>query len=105
MSEDVVEKIDLLDVLLDHENKEPIQMMDEKGKVLEFEQVAIIPYKKQLYCILKPISEIKGVADDEAIVFRVCENEEGESIIRVEENEAVAMKIFMEYYDLLEESL
>ena len=71
MSEDVVEKIDLLDVLLDHENKEPIQMMDEKGKILEFEQVAIIPYKKQLYCILKPISEIKGVADDEAIVFRV----------------------------------
>jgi len=49
MSEDVVEKIDLLDVLLDHENKEPIQMMDEKGKILEFEQVAIIPYKKQLY--------------------------------------------------------
>ncbi len=105
MCEEAEEKIDLLDILLDQDNKEPIQMIGDKGKVLEFEQVAMIPHKKHLYCILKPISEIQGVADDEAIVFRVCVDEEGESVLRLEENEAVAMKVFMKYYDLLDEAL
>ena len=93
-----VKPIDILDVLLDQENKEPIVLMDEKGKQITFEQVAVIPYEvkkeKRLYCVLKPLDKIDGIADDEAIVFLVDQDAKGNSIIRVEEDEEVAIAVF-----------
>lgn len=103
-----LKQIDLLDVLLDQDNKEPIVLMDESGKQLTFEQVAVIPYEvrkeKRLYCVLKPLDKIEGIADDEAIVFLVDTDDEGNSIIRIEEDEEVAIAVFDKYYDLLEEA-
>ncbi len=107
--EQVQQNVDLLDVLLDQENKDPIVLMDEKGKQLTFEQVAVIPYgvedaNKSLYCVLKPMDKIDGIADDEAIVFLCDEDANGNTILRVEENEEVAIAVFDKYYDLLEEA-
>ena len=103
-----VEKIDLLDVLLDQDNKEPIVLMDENGKELTFEQVAVIPHEvkkeNRLYCVLKPLDKIEGIGEDEAIVFLVDTDKDGNSIIRVEEDEEVAIAVFDKYYDLLEEA-
>ncbi len=103
--EEEIVKVDLLDVLLDENNTAPIYMHDEKGKQLKFEQVAVIPYgEEDLYCILKPITKIPGIADDEAIVFKVEEDDKGEAVLRVEEKEEIAIAIFDQYYNLLEEN-
>ena len=103
-----IKPIDLLDVLLDQDNKEPIVLMDETGKQMAFEQVAVIPYEvrkeKRLYCVLKPLDKIEGIADDEAIVFLVDTDDEGNSVIKIEEDEEVAIAVFDKYYDLLEEA-
>ncbi len=100
--------IDILDVLLDQDNKDPIVLVDENGKQLTFEQVAVIPYEvrkeKRLYCVLKPLDKIEGIADDEAIVFVVDQDKDGNSIIKIEEDEEVAIAVFDKYYDLLEEA-
>ena len=100
--------VDLLDVLLDKNNKEPIVLMDEKGRQISFEQVAIIPYDindtKVLYVVLKPIDKIDGIADDEAVVFLVDQDKNGNTVLRVEEDEEVAIAVFDKYYDLLEEA-
>lgn len=106
---ETVEQVDLLDVLLDKDNKDPIVLMDEKGNQLTFEQVAIIPYgetedDKQLYVVLKPLDKIEGIEDDEAVVFLVDQDKNGNTILRVEENEEVAITVFDKYYDLLEEA-
>ncbi|MDE6302634.1 MAG: DUF1292 domain-containing protein [Clostridia bacterium] len=98
-------RVDLLDVLLDENNTAPIYMYDNNGRQLEFEQVAIIPLEEDLYCILKPLVELAGVADDEAIVFKVEEDENGESFLSVETDEKKATSVFSEYYDLVEEAL
>ncbi len=106
--ENNVKQVDLLDVLLDQDNKEPIVLMDENGKQMTFEQVAVIPYEvkkdKRLYCVLKPLDKIEGIADDEAIVFLVDTDDDGNSIIRIEEDEEIAIAVFDKYYDLLEEA-
>ena len=97
-------KVDLLDVLLDENNTAPIFMYDEKGRQLEFEQVAVIPQgEEELYCILKPITKLEGIADDEAIVFKVDLDDNGEAFLRVETDEQKAISIFDQYYTLLEE--
>ena len=99
-----IARVDLLDVLLDENNTAPIFMFDEKGRQLEFEQVAVIPYgEEDLYCILKPITKLEGIKDDEAIVFKVEEDKNGEAMLRVETNEQVAISIFDQYYNLVEE--
>lgn len=97
------EERSLMDLLLDEENSEPITLFDNKDKEVKFDQVAIIPLNDMLYAILKPIQEMEGVADDEAIVFAVIETDDGEAILNIETDEAIAMQVFEEYYKLLDE--
>lgn len=97
------EVVDILDLLLDEENSEPISLFDENDKEVKFEQVAIIPEGEKIYAILKPIDEMEGVADDEAIVFVVDYDSEGNSFLAVETNEEIAIKVFDKYYQLLDE--
>lgn len=104
-NEEEIVKVDLLDVLLDENNTAPIYMYDETGRQLKFEQVAVIPYgEEDLYCILKPLSKLDGIADDEAIVFKIDEDENGEAILRVEADEQIAISVFDQYYNLIEET-
>lgn len=95
---------DILDILLDKENQEPIALMDENGNTVNFQQVAIIPLDSTLYCVLKPIDEIEGIADDEAVVFCVDIDKIGRSFLRVEQDELKAIEVFERYYDLLAEA-
>ena len=96
--------MDILDVLLDENNKEPIVLMDDKGKKLSFEQIAVIPYNNKIYCVLKPIDKIENVQDDEAIVFYVDEKEGREPVLMVETDEKTAINVFDEYYNLLDQA-
>ena len=97
------EELDILDVLLDEDNEDPITLYDEYDKPVKFDQVAIIPLDEKLYAILKPNDEIEGVADDEAIVFAIEEGQNGETSLVVESDEPTAIKVFDQYYVLLDE--
>ena len=55
-----IQEVNLLDVLLDEDNDDPITVYDENDKPVRFDQVAIIPFKEKLYAILKPIDEMDG---------------------------------------------
>ena len=77
-------------------------LVDDKGKRLSFEQIAVIPYNDKLYAVLKPIDKIDNVADDEAIVFYVHEEQGKEPVLMVETDEKAAMDVFDEYYNLLD---
>lgn len=95
---------DLFDILFDENNEDPITLFDEDDKEISFDQVAIIPLEKQFYAILKPITEMEHVGEDEAIVFLIEEDEEGECILSIEQDEKVATAVFDEYYKLLEKA-
>ncbi len=99
------DEIDILDVLLDEENTAPIILVDENSRKLSFEQIAVIPYEGTLYCVLKPIDEIQHVGKDEAIVFKVIEEDGETPKLVVETDEKLAIEVFHQYYDLLEKSL
>ena len=103
--ENELQPVNIVDILLDEDNEEPILLMGEDGKQILFDQVAVIPYQVQgetrLYAILKPIDKIEGVEDDEAIVFYVDVRDEDDSLIRVEEDESIARAVFEKYYELL----
>ena len=104
-----VQPVDLLDILLDKENKDPITLMDEKGKQISFEQIAMIVHEvkkeKKLFAILKPVDKIEDLNNNDAIVFLVDQDKDGNTVLKIEEDEDVAIDVFDEYYDLLEEEM
>lgn len=107
VGKDLHKKLDLnlLDVLWDPDNKEPVTMIDEYGNQIEFEQVATIPYEKgdtsTTYCILKPLDEMEGVADDECIIFRVGVDKNNNTIVTMEEDEKIAREVYEIYLGML----
>lgn len=98
-----MEEKNLFDILTDPNNKEPIDLMAEDGVRVKFEQVAVVPYNGKLYCILKPLTHIDGIGDNDAMVFYIDVTGE-EPIITLEMDEDIAIKIFDKYYELLEEA-
>lgn len=94
---------DLFDILTDENNSDPINLFDENGKEVSFEQVAIVPLNNEIYAVLKPITDMPEIKDDEAIVFKLDKDAEGEIILVIEEDDKVGEKVFEEYYKLLDE--
>ena len=103
-TEKLEQEVGILDILLDEDNEDPITVYDENDKAINFDQVAIIPMDEKLYAILKPIDEMEGVADDEAIVFYINETGDGDATLEIETDESVAMRVFDEYYNLLDKA-
>ena len=94
---------DILDVILDENNTDALILQNEQGRQIRFEQVAVIPYNEKIYVILKPIDEIEGVEDDQAIVFLADETKRP-TVLIPENDEKTAVKVFDEYYNLVEEA-
>ncbi|MDD4210928.1 MAG: DUF1292 domain-containing protein [Clostridia bacterium] len=111
MGKEKVEKVDKvekearnpIEALLDAEDDQTIVLFDEQDNEVEFDQIALIPYKNKAYAILKPTKPMEGVADDEAIVFALIEDENGEDLLSIETDETIINAVFDEYYKLLEE--
>lgn len=96
--------MNILEKLLDEKNHDLIYFKnDETEEIYRFEQVAVLPYKENIYCILKPIDNMKNVKKDEAVVFYVAEEEEN-YVLKVETDELTSLRVFEIYYDLLEKS-
>lgn len=95
-------EVSQIEMLLDEKNTENIVLYDENNKETEFEQVAIIPVDDKIYAILKPVTEIAGVNEDEALVFAIEELDDEEVLVIVDDEEIVD-KVFNEYYALLKE--
>ena len=91
-----------IDKLFDEECNDNIILYDSDDKEVEFEQVAIIPIEDKVYAMLKPVSPMEGVGEDEAVVFELVEGEsEDEDMLVVVNDEAVVESVFEVYYDLL----
>lgn len=74
--ESIVEK------LFDENNDDIIELQQEDGKVLKFEQVAVVAYNSDYYAIMHPV-ELKK--DDEVVVFRLIEDDEDSMDLVIDE--------------------
>lgn len=64
--ESIVEK------LFDENNDDIIELEQEEGKVVKFEQIAVVAYNSEYYAILHPI-ELK---EEEVVIFKLIEDDE-----------------------------
>lgn len=92
-----------IEQILDPSNNENIFLFNEQQQAVEFEQIALIPYADEVYVILRPIDAFEDIKEDEAVVFKITEEENGEVYLDAEENEGIIDVIFDMYYKLYEE--
>jgi len=96
MSQNTIEKI------LDENNDENVILYDDDDNEIEFEQIALIPLDEDIYVILHPVDELEGLENDEALVFKVDE-ENKENGLEIVTNPKIIDKVFDEYYKLIQE--
>lgn len=64
--ESIVEK------LFDEKNNDVIELQQEDGSIVKFEQVAVVVYNSEYYAILHPI-ELKA---EEVVIFKLLDDDE-----------------------------
>ena len=72
------------------------------GEEVEFVEVAGIVHKGEFYAILQPVELLEGMEEDEALVFKVTRDEEGNDHFQIELDDEVITAVFEEYNRLLE---
>ena len=83
--------------------EELITLTSSDGDQVDFLEIAGIPMDGNFYTILKPVEVIEGMTEDDVLVFKVEETENGDSNFSLERDEEVLNKIYQEYLRLLDE--
>ena len=91
----------VIKVLLDENNNDNIILTFDNFEI-EFEQVALILVRNNSYAILRPITVMEGLDNDEGIVFLIDDIENNLILI---EDEEVIDEVYDIYFDLLDEKL
>lgn len=94
-------KVDLPDTT---EDAEIVVLTDDEGKDVEFEVAAGIDYQDGYYMVLVPKEKYDGIEEDEAIIFRVEEDENDPEYITYVpvEDESLLDALFAEYLKAVE---
>ncbi|GEM_PF-3063270 len=80
-----------------------VTLLDEDGKEYEFECLETFIHEDEKYIVLAAISELEGIEDDEAVVLKVVENEDGtDSYLPIESAEKL-QEIFQIYLQMVED--
>ncbi len=84
------------------ERDDIITLLSANGEEIEFIEIAGIAYHGSFYAILQPVELIEGMADDEALVFKVSRLENGEDKFEIELDDEIIDAVFKEYNRLLD---
>lgn len=98
-----MEEKSVFEKLFDPEDASNIVLYDENEKPVEFEQIAIIPIKEEVYAVLRPVEKMEGLDEDQAIVFLLDETNEGEEILNVVDDDETIDLVFDEYEKIFNE--
>ena len=98
-----MDEMNQIEKILDENNEDNIILYDDENNAVEFEQLAVIPMDDSVYVLLAPVTPMEGVGEDEAVVFVIEEDEDGEALLSLVIEDDVIDAVFGEYEALLEE--
>lgn len=82
-----------------------VVLLSETGEEIEFVEIAGIAHNGKFYAILQPVELIEGMEEDEALVFEVLDNGEGNSKFELCLDDDIIDAVFEEYNRLYDEML
>ena len=81
-----------------------ITLLSSNGEEIQFIEIAGIAHKGNFYAILQPVELIEGMAEDEALVFKVSRAENGEDKFEIVLDDEIINAVFETYNKLLDNS-
>ena len=87
-----------------YDNDDIIVLNSADGEEVEFVEIAGIAHAGNFYAILQPVELLEGMDDDEALVFRVTKDSDGNDNFEIELDDEVLDAVFSEYNRLLDEA-
>ena len=90
--------------ILDEEEDDIIILKSADGEEVEFVEIAGINLNGKFYAILQPVELLEGMDEDEALVFEVVTNADGDDSFNIELDDDIIDAVFAEYNKLLEEA-
>ncbi|MBP5357052.1 MAG: DUF1292 domain-containing protein [Clostridia bacterium] len=86
------EKVQLID------DDEIITLYDEENNPIDFYEVAVVEYNSELYAILQPCDEVEGIEEDEVVIFKIEEGDDGkDDMFTYIDDDDIADAVFEEY--------
>lgn len=86
----------------EYEDDDIVTLRTADGNEVDFIEIAGIAYNENFYAILQPVELLEGMADDEALVFKVSRTENGEDKFEIELDDEIIEAVFLEYNRLLD---
>ena len=86
-------------------NDDIITLLSATGEEVDFVEIAGIAHNHNFYAILQPVELIEGMEDDEALVFKVTRDENGNDKFEIELDNEIIDAVFEKYNELLNEYL
>ena len=90
------------DEIIEDENDDIITLVTPDGEEIEFQEIAGIAHGGDFYAIVQPVVLLEGMSEDEALVFKVTRNENGDDQFTIELDDEIITAVFNEYYKLLD---
>ena len=87
---------EIKDTVIDEED-DIIVLTGEDGTEREFYHIATIDYDEKWYIFLHPVEEMDDVAEDEALIFELKEDEDGNDLFTLLEDDDLINKVYAEY--------
>ena len=81
-----------------------ITLTSENNEEIDFVNIAQIVYQSKIYAILQPVELFDGMDEDEAFVFEVKTDEEGQNSFTIVTDDEIVDEVFSRYNQLLEEN-
>ena len=79
------------------EGDDIITLMSADGEEIDFIEIAGIAYNGNFYAILQPVELLEGMAEDEALVFQVERDNEGNDKFTIVLDDEIIDAVFVEY--------
>ena len=90
---------------VDANDDDIVTLTSADGEEIDFVEIAGIAYNGSFYAILQPVELLEGMDDDEALVFKVTRDANGEDHFEIELDDEVINAVFKEYNRLLDEQI
>ena len=87
---------EIKDTIIDEED-DIITLTAEDGVEEDFYHIATIDYDGKWYIFLHPVEEQEDIAEDEALIFEISEDADGNDLFNLLDDDELIDKVYAEY--------
>ena len=94
------ENMNNMDMELDQENL--VELVDDEGNALQFEHLMTLEHNGNVYICLAPAEPMEDVAEDELVIMKIVQDDEGNDMYTTIESDKELNEVFEKYCEIAE---